>query len=225
VKVEGLKVDWLFKKEGWEFLNSLYNNGSDELFRSRAIIVITEFLFINVRPMILKWQLSVYICQMGLFFLSIYSKEIFSEGMELIYLDYVNLGISIWKAWIMIKMVFVDEGIRTFKKLWSWFDLTYFSVLGFLSISAIHRDRMRHQEGGELESTFEFTRYLEALLSITIWGKLMFYLQLIDELAPLIKIIILIFRDIRWFMIVFIVMIFAFANAFYLVGQNQIVSG
>lgn len=62
--------------------------------------------------------------------------------------------------------------------------------------------------------------YAEAVISITIWGKLMYFMQLIDQVAPLIKIVILIFRDIGWFMVVYVVILFAFANAFYLVGQN-----
>lgn len=42
-----------------------------------------------------------------------------------------------------------------------------------------------------------------------------------DEIAPLINIIIKIFIDIGWFMIVFILIMACFSISFYLIGQNQ----
>lgn len=63
---------------------------------------------------------------------------------------------------------------------------------------------------------------MQSILCITIFGKLLYYLQLLDEVAPLIKIINAIFYDIRWFMLVFLVTIFAFSQSFYLLGKSQL---
>lgn len=82
VNVNALKVDWLFKREGWDFLNALYNEGNDELFRSKTVVVITEYLYNNIRPVILQWQLSVYLIQMVLFFMQIFKKFLFSAEFD-----------------------------------------------------------------------------------------------------------------------------------------------
>lgn len=70
--------------------------------------------------------------------------------------------------------------------------------------------------------TKENIRIVEAFLSIIIILKLVYFTQLIDGIAPLISIIIQIFIDIGWFMIIFGIIIFAFAYSFYLIGKNQI---
>jgi hypothetical protein len=46
-------------------------------------------------------------------------------------------------------------------------------------------------------------------------------MQLIDEIAPLINIVIQIMFDIFWFCTILTICIFSYANSFYLIGQNQ----
>ena len=52
----------------------------------------------------------------------------------------------------------------------------------------------------------------------------MYYMQIIDEIAPLINIILKIFSDIKWFLVVYIIIIFAFSSSFELLGRNQMKS-
>jgi hypothetical protein len=47
-------------------------------------------------------------------------------------------------------------------------------------------------------------------------------MKLVDEIAPLIDIIIQVFIDIKWFLFVFMCFIVSFGVAFYLFGKNQI---
>jgi len=61
-------------------------------------------------------------------------------------------------------------------------------------------------------------RQIEAILCFTIVTKLVYFMQLIDEIAPLVNIIIRIFYDIMWFMIILIIAIFSYANSFFLLG-------
>lgn len=61
---------------------------------------------------------------------------------------------------------------------------------------------------------------MQAFLSIAIFGKLLYFMQIIDQIAPLIRIIILIFGDIKWFLVVYIITVFAFSNSFELLGRN-----
>ena len=46
-------------------------------------------------------------------------------------------------------------------------------------------------------------------------------MKLVDEIAPLIDIIIRIFIDIKWFMFIFFCFVVCFGFAFFLLGQNQ----
>lgn len=62
---------------------------------------------------------------------------------------------------------------------------------------------------------------LQAFLALTIFGRLMYFMQIIDQVAPLINIILLIFTDIGWFVIVLAISIFAFANSFFIIAKNQ----
>ena len=48
------------------------------------------------------------------------------------------------------------------------------------------------------------------------------YLNLIDEISPLIDIIYKIVKDIKFFMALFIIFVICLTDTFFLVGQNQI---
>lgn len=52
--------------------------------------------------------------------------------------------------------------------------------------------------------------------------KFLYFLRLIDEIAPLISILIKIFKDIQYFILVFFIILFSFMVAFYLIGQVQV---
>jgi hypothetical protein len=59
-------------------------------------------------------------------------------------------------------------------------------------------------------------------LSLIIWFKALYFMQLLDKLSPLIRIIFVVFHDILPFMLVFIITGFGFVNSYYLIGRNQI---
>jgi hypothetical protein len=44
---------------------------------------------------------------------------------------------------------------------------------------------------------------------------------LIDEISPLVNIIFVILRDIKYFMVIFLISIIAFSSAFLVIGKNQ----
>lgn len=46
-------------------------------------------------------------------------------------------------------------------------------------------------------------------------------MQIVDEIAPLINIIFKIFVDIKWFLIIYLIIIFGFSSSFELLGRNQ----
>jgi hypothetical protein len=61
-------------------------------------------------------------------------------------------------------------------------------------------------------------RHIQAVLSYVIVLKLIYFMQLIDDIAPLVNIIIRIFYDIFWFSIILIIALFSYANSFFLIG-------
>ena len=65
-------------------------------------------------------------------------------------------------------------------------------------------------------------RVVVALSAILIWTKLLYFMLLVDAIAPLVSIAIKVFKDITYFLFVMVVALFAFANAFYLIGRNQV---
>lgn len=55
---------------------------------------------------------------------------------------------------------------------------------------------------------------------LLIYTKSLYFLSLIDHVAPLIDIIIKMFVDIRWFMLVMAIGAFTFVQAFMIMGEN-----
>ena len=65
-------------------------------------------------------------------------------------------------------------------------------------------------------------RLIECLLILCIWFKSMYYMRLIQKIAPLVESIFVILDDMMYFLLVFGIGIFAFAEAFFILGQNQV---
>lgn len=71
------------------------------------------------------------------------------------------------------------------------------------------------------EQSVIFLRCIEAFLVIFMFFKSLYYLRLISEIAPLINDIFAILKDIRYFILVYVLTIIAFILSFYIIGQNQ----
>ena len=66
------------------------------------------------------------------------------------------------------------------------------------------------------------TRVVFSLLSLLLWGKLTYYLSFYSHLTLFVSIVYKVIYGIRVFNVILIVTIFAFANAFYFIGKNQV---
>ena len=64
-------------------------------------------------------------------------------------------------------------------------------------------------------------RQIEAALFICMWFKSLYFLALIGKIAPLVDIIFVILKDIKYFMVIYCIGLIAFVNAFYMIGKNQ----
>ena len=66
-----------------------------------------------------------------------------------------------------------------------------------------------------------FMRVIEAFLVLFMFFKSLYFLSLVSDIAPLINIIFVILREIKNFLLVFIIGIFAFVLSFWIIGKNQ----
>jgi len=102
----------------------------------------------------------------------------------------------------------VKVGKSYYRSIYAYLDILYTLFNSIIALNMINS-----------YSNYWFNTF-GALMAIIIWSKAFYFLQLIDEIAPLIQIIFKIFMDIRYFMVTLVIAIFAFANAFYLIGLN-----
>jgi len=59
-------------------------------------------------------------------------------------------------------------------------------------------------------------------LSIVICSKSLYFMQIIDQIANIVTVIFLIFKDIFWFVIIFCIFMLSFSISFYQLAQNQL---
>jgi hypothetical protein len=63
---------------------------------------------------------------------------------------------------------------------------------------------------------------VESIIILFLYFKALFFMQLRDDISPLIGIIFKIIVEIRYFLVTLSFSVFGFSNAFYLLGKNQI---
>lgn len=88
-----------------------------------------------------------------------------------------------------------------------------------LSVAVAVLISLEHQYPTEYMKAY---RVVMSVMAIMVWAKAFYFIELIDKVSPLIHSIFMIFYDIKWFMITFIISIFGFAMAFLLLSYNQI---
>ena len=64
-------------------------------------------------------------------------------------------------------------------------------------------------------------RVIEAIGVLFIWFKALYYLQLIPQVAPLVDIIFVVLRDMKFFTIIYLISLVAFTQSYYILGKNQ----
>ena len=103
------------------------------------------------------------------------------------------------------------HGMAVFKRLWSMVD--FFIIL--LNILIIMNQLDQHEV-----ISVQRLRVIEAFLMILMWFKSLYYLSLVGEISPLVDSVFMILNDIKYFMIIYIIALMAFVNAFYVIGKN-----
>ena len=113
-------------------------------------------------------------------------------------------------------------GRAYFKNRWPYVDICCCTLNIYISINIILETGEHESEQGKYRTTQHSQRIIEAIVAILIWTKSLYFMALIDEMAPLVYIIFRVFSDIQYFVVTMVIAICAFANAFYLIGKNQV---
>ena len=108
-------------------------------------------------------------------------------------------------------------GIQSLTRLWSIVDLVIISVNVCISIS-LFDDEIESDDKNLIPVSK--MRVVEAIGILFMWFKALYYLQLIPQVAPLIDIIFVVIRDMRYFTIIYLISLIAFMQSYYILGRN-----
>ena len=167
-----LRIDWILDNpNGRQILQALVQADNEDLFNSPTLIVIIEFLYIKYRNSAIKIQFPIYICQFVLFFVSVNYERNRT-------LNFANLA-SCMITFIQLCTNFYHNKFSMFKRIWTYIDLWYTFVLAIISIALINQARINDSNFKPLLNHYDI-RVLSAFLSIRIFLKLVYFLQIID---------------------------------------------
>ena len=63
-------------------------------------------------------------------------------------------------------------------------------------------------------------RVVESILILAMWFKSLYYMRLVNEIAPLVESIFVIMQDMLYFLLIFAIGIISFSEAFFIIGKN-----
>jgi len=98
--------------------------------------------------------------------------------------------------------------IKVIKRFKNWMDLGIFLSLCYIAQSI------------SKEMDVIWLRCVESALTLVIWFRSIYFLRLIEQLSPFVDMIVIIINDIKFFMVIFLIMILAFVESFMLIGRN-----
>jgi hypothetical protein len=113
---------------------------------------------------------------------------------------------------IIMARVFYLTGSSFFKRVYTWFDIVFYSLNTIANMLALSGDGI---------SSMETQRLLQSFSILFFLAKNFYFMKLVDEIAPLVDIIIQVFFDIKWFLFVFMAFVLCFGISFFLIGNNQ----
>ena len=97
----------------------------------------------------------------------------------------------------------VRTNMPVLTRFWSYIDIASLVLNVVASIGALS------------QAEVHTVRRFEAFLIIVMFIKLLYYLRLIPEIAPLISIMLQIISDIQWFLLIFAIFVIALTLAFH----------
>ena len=93
-----------------------------------------------------------------------------------------------------------------------WIDTVYSALnltVSIMIIQSIYEDN---------HAAIDRLRHMEAITASIIWVKSLYFLELFDEISPLVKSIFKMFEDVFYFTLILILAMFSFAFSYFLLG-------
>ena len=234
VIVKAVRADWLLddnSDSGLDFLRDLMKVQDSRIFATDYVTIVIQFLYSRFRDKIVTQKLPFYIAHLASVLLGVVFNDLLRdkrkadvEALKLdpdfvaavSYLTVVAPGFNV-AALVITSLNLIEFGrqlnylrIRMAYRFWTYTDLFSLGLNFSCSITSLGLDDPQS------------TRVVESLLILVMFVKLLYYLRLIPEIAPLVSMMAAIVVDIGWFMTVWIIFIFALTLSFYSVGKNQL---
>jgi len=122
----------------------------------------------------------------------------------------MNQIMTIIMVAIMVRVA-MFTGKSFFQRVFTWFDVAFYTLNTIANNYALLGDELK---------TVKMQRVLQAYGILFFLAKNFYFMKLVDQIAPLIDIIIQVILDIKWFMFIFVCCLVCFGFAFYLLGAN-----
>ena len=181
-------------------------------------MIIIEFLYMHYKKRIVQLKLPIYCLQVFIYFLSIMLIDVSTTDYAVfkIFIDILNAISSLYTLFDLI-FTFYQLRLKHLGSVWVYFDFFYVVTNGILSSNNIVS-----YFAGKSFILISRLRVIGSILSIIIFVKAVYFMQLIDAIAPIIRILQRMLADIKVFVLLMLAMIFSFTFSFYLVGINQL---
>ena len=224
VEVVCLRIDWIINSQsGQDFLQAINQSERLDFYEIRTLQVIIEFLDQRSKTLMLIVLVPLYLLQLALFMLTIVytelKEDIHDQHDHAIINDYSSKArvfvifnqIQTFIMLIIMWRVFTLTGRKYLYRIYTWFDLTFYILNSIANFRILTSND---------DSAISQQRVLFAFAILFFLASTFYFMKLVDNIAPLIDIIIRIFYDIKWFIFVFLCVICSFGFSFYLLGAN-----
>ena len=112
-------------------------------------------------------------------------------------------------------------GINSITNLWSIVDILIICTNFLICTGLFNNEFYKPDDEKAHIIEIQEMRVIESIGILFMWFKSMYFLQLNPKIAPLIDILFVIVRDMKFFLIIFMFVEVAFMQTYYILGRNQ----
>mmetsp|Transcript_33876 Transcript_33876/g.24919 ORF Transcript_33876/g.24919 Transcript_33876/m.24919 type:complete len:250 (+) Transcript_33876:3741-4490(+) len=200
------------------FFDALEEVENMDFFSTKAITKFIDFKWplvfhYTVRKLFIPFL--VYMVAYVLFMSWIYLKRYESLGWE--YTSYVFMAIlilySLYFCFIEISQI-REEGPKYLTSVWNYLDMVPpFFLLVFIPLA--YEGYFEDPAHKSLEAS------MQGIMSLFIWLKMLYFLRIFDQTGYLVRIIIEVIYDMRYFLMILILTFVAFADSYYQINTSN----
>ncbi|CDW88905.1 wd-40 repeat protein [Stylonychia lemnae] len=224
VKVEILDISCVYHyNEPIEdkFFDALASTDQFSYFELKSIQKLIDFNFPIVQKYLIRKLFIPYFFFLGLyvFFVFFLYEHRFDKTYEAYYWTVLG-SIVLFGSYFMLNEVrqMRNDGLEYFKSVWNYIDtLPVFGIYVMLAFALI-------EEFGFSEGEFNrpVQRGFISIVTLLMWMKFLYFFRLFDSTSYLIRIIVEVVISMRYFLLVLLMTIIGFGNAFYVISNGNV---